>query len=164
MLFFQQSRCGTASALAITYFYNYCNTRFDSIPVKVICANVPKDHYVKVLQKYITGHLLVTVAKRSITLNDPYMIPDPTYVDVSCTLWPRIIVSNCNGNTSNKYVYTVIIFVTKTEAKADWSKMTFDPTLDQVICATLPDDHCVKRPWKYINKCGYTLGRINDWC
>ena len=35
-------------AFAITYFCNHCTIRFDPIPVKVICENLPKDHYVQV--------------------------------------------------------------------------------------------------------------------
>ena len=34
--------------------------------------------------------------------------------------------------------------------------MTFDPTSVEVLCVTLPKDHCVKVPWKYINVCGYS--------
>ena len=33
--------------------------------------------------------------------------------------------------------------------------MTFDPTSVEVTCVTLPKDHCVQVPWKYINVCGY---------
>ena len=35
------------------WFGNHCNIRFDPIPVKVICANLLKDHYVQVPWKYI---------------------------------------------------------------------------------------------------------------
>ena len=34
--------------------------------------------------------------------------------------------------------------------------MTFDPTSVEVLCATLPKDHCVQVPWKYIKVCGYS--------
>ena len=34
--------------------------------------------------------------------------------------------------------------------------MTFDPTSVEVICVTLPKDHCVQVPWKYIKVCGYS--------
>ena len=34
--------------------------------------------------------------------------------------------------------------------------MTFDPTSDGVLCVTLPKDHCVQVPWKYIKVCGYS--------
>ena len=34
--------------------------------------------------------------------------------------------------------------------------MTFDPTSVEVTCVTLPKDHCVQVPWKYINVCGYS--------
>ena len=33
--------------------------------------------------------------------------------------------------------------------------MTFDPTSVEVLCVTLPKDHCVQVPWKYIKVCGY---------
>ena len=34
--------------------------------------------------------------------------------------------------------------------------MTFDPTFVDVTCVTLPKDHCVQVPWKYIKVCGYS--------
>ena len=34
--------------------------------------------------------------------------------------------------------------------------MTFDPMSVEVTCVTLPKDHCVQVPWKYINVCGYS--------
>ena len=34
--------------------------------------------------------------------------------------------------------------------------MTFDPTSVEVLCVTLPTDHCVQVPWKYIKVCGYS--------
>ena len=34
--------------------------------------------------------------------------------------------------------------------------MTFDPTSVEVTCVTLPKDHCVQVPWKYIKVCGYS--------
>ena len=34
--------------------------------------------------------------------------------------------------------------------------MTFDPTSVEVLCVTLPKDHCVQVSWKYIKVCGYS--------
>ena len=34
--------------------------------------------------------------------------------------------------------------------------MNFDPTSVEVLCVTLPKDHCVQVPWKYIKVCGYS--------
>ena len=34
--------------------------------------------------------------------------------------------------------------------------MTFDPTSVEVTYVTLPKDHCVQVPWKYIKVCGYS--------
>ena len=34
--------------------------------------------------------------------------------------------------------------------------MTFDPKFVEVTCVTLPKDHCVQDPWKYIKVCGYS--------
>ena len=34
--------------------------------------------------------------------------------------------------------------------------MIFDPKAVEVICVTLPKDHCVQVPWKYITVCGYS--------
>ena len=33
--------------------------------------------------------------------------------------------------------------------------MTFDPTSVEVVCVTLPKDHCIQVPWQYISVCGY---------
>ena len=34
--------------------------------------------------------------------------------------------------------------------------MTFDPTAVEVTCVTLPKDHCMQVPWKYVKVCGYS--------
>ena len=34
--------------------------------------------------------------------------------------------------------------------------MTYDTKSVEVICVTLPKDHCVQVPWKYIKVCGYS--------
>ena len=34
--------------------------------------------------------------------------------------------------------------------------MTFDPNSVEITCVTLPKDHCVQVPWKYIKVCGYS--------
>ena len=34
--------------------------------------------------------------------------------------------------------------------------MTFDPTSVEVLCVTLPKDHCIQVPWKYIKVSGYS--------
>ena len=41
--------------------------------------------------------------------------------------------------------------------------MTFDPTSVEVLCVTLPKDHCVKVPWKYIKVCGYSDLFCKTW-
>ena len=72
-------------------------------------------------------------------------------------LYPRIIVSKSHENTS-KYVDTVTFFFwkKKLEPKVIDPKMTFDPTSVEVTRVTLPKDHCVQVPWKYIKVCGYS--------
>ena len=44
----------------------------------------------------------------------------------------------------------------KREPKVIDPHMTFDPTSVEVTCVTLPKDHCVQVPWKYIKVCGYS--------
>ena len=34
--------------------------------------------------------------------------------------------------------------------------MTFDTKSVKVTCVTLPMDHCVQVPWKYMKVCGYS--------
>ena len=49
-------------------------------------------------------------------------------------------------------------FLQKLEPKVIDPKMTFDPTSVEVlhVCVSLPKDHCVQVPWKYIKVCGYS--------
>ena len=46
-------------------------------------------------------------------------------------------------------------FLQKLEPKVIDPYMTFDPTSVEVTCVTLPKDHCVQVPWKYIKVCEY---------
>ena len=55
---------------------------------------------------------------------------------------------------------TVTIFQ-KRNQKVNDPKMTFDPTLVEVTCVTLPKDHCIQVPW-YIKVCGYMFFKIFD--
>ena len=47
-------------------------------------------------------------------------------------------------------------FFQKLEPKVIDPKMTFDPKSVEVTCVTLPKDHCVQVPQKYIKLCGYS--------
>ena len=41
--------------------------------------------------------------------------------------------------------------------------MTFEPTSVAVTCVTLPKDHCVQVPWKYIKVCEYSELLAKTW-
>ena len=78
----------------ITYFCNHCNTRFDLIPVTVICMyKCTQGHNVQVPWKYITDHFSETLAKRSITQKWP--LDD---------LWPHICWCLICHSTQGSYV------------------------------------------------------------
>ena len=47
------------------------------------------------------------------------------------------------------------LFLKKLILKVSDPKMTFDPTSVVVTCVTLPKDHCIQVPWKYVKICGY---------
>ena len=47
-------------------------------------------------------------------------------------------------------------FLQKLVPKVIDPQMTFEPTSVEVLCVTLPKDHCVQVPWKYIKVCGYS--------
>ena len=44
-------------------------------------------------------------------------------------------------------------YLTKRSIPPRWH---FDPTSVEVTCVTLPKDHCIQVPWKYIKVCGYS--------
>ena len=44
----------------------------------------------------------------------------------------------------------------KTSTKGHWPLDDLWPTSVEVLCVTLPKDHCVQVPWKYIKVCGYS--------
>ena len=81
----------------ITYFCNHCNIRFDPIPVKVICENLPRDHDVQVNSHGNTSKYLNTVTifqkkkkkKLNQKVNDPKMTFDPTSVEVTGETLPK---------------------------------------------------------------------------
>ena len=42
------------------------------------------------------------------------------------------------------------------DQKVNDPKMTFDPTSIEVTCVTLPKDHFIQVPQKYVKVCGYS--------
>ena len=60
-------------AASANYYYNIVitNTGSDPIPVKVMSANLPKDHYVQDHENTLLTLFQKLSVKRSITLNDP---------------------------------------------------------------------------------------------
>ena len=69
-------------------------------------------------------------------------------------LYPSISVSNSHGNTS-EYMDIVTIFQ-KLNQKVNEPKMTFDPTSVEVICVTIPKEHYIQVPGKYVKEYGYS--------
>ena len=63
-------------------------------------------------------------------------------------------MSKSHENTS-KCVDTVTFVWKKLEQKVIDPKMTFDPHVLR-LHVTLPKDHHVQVPWKYIKVCGYS--------
>ena len=47
-------------------------------------------------------------------------------------------------------------YFSKLNQKDNDLKMTFDPTSVEVTCVTLPKDHFIQVPWKYVKVCGYS--------
>ena len=130
---------------------------FDPTSVEVLCATVPKDHCVQAPWKYIKvcGYSDLFLQKkleaRSLT---PRWSLTLHLLRSHVWLYPRIIVSKSHENTS-KYRDTVT-FLQKIWRKGHWPLMTSDPTFVEVTCLTVPKDHCVQVPWKYIKVCGYS--------
>ena len=108
---------------------------------------------------WIQGSILQMTNQRSLTPRWPLT---PHLLRSYVWLYSRIIVSKSHENTS-KYVDTVTFFWKKLELKVIDPKMTFDPTSVEVTCVTLPKDHCVQVPWKYIKVCGYSDPFCKTW-
>ena len=68
--------------------------------------------------------------------------------------YPSINVSKSHENTS-KYVDTVTLFKNLSQRSLT-PRWHFDPMSVEVTCVTLPNDHCVQIPRKYITVCGYS--------
>ena len=47
--------------------------------------------------------------------------------------------------------------------KVNYPKMTFDPTSVEVTCVTLPKDHFIQFPWKYVKVSGYSDVFSKTW-
>ena len=154
-------------AFAFTYFCNLCNIWFmnqkvtfdpDDLwptPIEVTCATLPKHHYVQVQRKYISvcgysDHFSKTSTTRSKTLGD--LRPHFCWGHM-CDSTQGLLCLKSHGNTS-KYVDTTTIF-RKLQPKGQWPQMTPRWTSVKVTCATLPKDHFVQVPWKYIKVYGY---------
>ena len=93
---------------------------FDPMSVEVTCVTLPKDNCVQVEQKYIkvcgySDPFLKNLNQRSLTPRWPLT---PCLLRSHVWLYPRIIVSKSNKNTS-KYVDTVTLF-SKTWTKGHW--------------------------------------------
>ena len=93
-----------------------------------------------------SDHFCKNLNRRSLTPRWPLT---PHLLRSYVWLYPRTIVSKSHENTS-KYVDTVTFFA------KNLNQLTFDPTSVEVICVTLPKDHCVQVLWKYIKVCGYS--------
>ena len=78
----------------------------------------------------------------------------PLLLRLHMWLYPRIIVSKSHANTS-KYVDTVTIFFKNLNQRSLTPRWPLVPSLLKSR-VTLPKDHCVQVPWKYIKVCGYS--------
>ena len=47
-------------------------------------------------------------------------------------------------------------YFSKLNQKVNYPKMIFDPTSVEVTSVTLPKDHFIQVPWKYVNVCEYS--------
>ena len=116
---------------AITNFCNHCNIRFDTIPVKVICVNLPKDHSWLSPMKIHSDHFSKKTFSRKVNnLKWPLDDLNPTYVAVSCTTLHK---DHCVQLT---WYYNKVCgysdYFQKLNQNVNDPKMTFDPkmTLD----------------------------------
>ena len=119
---------------------------------------LPKDHSTQVPWKYVKvcGYsdpfFVKNLNQRSLTPRWPLT---PSLLRLHVWLSPRIIVSKSHENTS-KYV-DIVTFLSKTWTKGHWPLDDLWLHIFEVTCVTLPKDHCVQVPWKYIKVCGYSV-------
>ena len=130
---------------------------FDPTSVEVICVTLPKDHCVQVPWKYIKvcGYSDLFLQK---TWTKGHWPLDG--------LWPHISWGHMCDSTQgslcpspmkiHQSMWIQWPFLQKLEPKIIDPSMTFDPKSVEVTCVTLPKDHCVQVPWKYIEVCGYS--------
>ena len=52
--------------------------------------------------------------------------------------------------------HIILQYITKRSITPRWSDPTSDPKSVEVTFVTLPKDHCVQVPWKYIKICEYS--------
>ena len=128
---------------------------FDPTSVEVTCVTLPEDHCVQVPWEYInvcgySDQFCKLPTKGHWLLDD---------------LWPHICWSLMCDSTQgslcpspmkiHQSMWIQCLFLQKTWIKGHWPQMTFDPTSVEVTCVTLPKDHHVQVPLKYIKLCGY---------
>ena len=88
---------------------------------------------------------------------------DPTSVEVTCVTLPKDHCVQVPWEYINVCGYSdQFCKLPHTLPHANYQpkvidpQTTFDPTSVEVTCVTLPKDHCVQVPWKYIKECGYS--------
>ena len=104
-------------------------------------------------------------------LHHYHVLVSPAFVQNEVPSWGSISKKKKKNNQTNKktrwfsnqefrllsrsHTFAIIgisdLTHTKTWTKGHWPQMTFDPKSVEVACVTLPKDHCVQVPWKYIN-------------
>ena len=96
-----------------------------------------------------------------LTMRFPYMSKFPILVSFHIihffhNLLNKVVLEpQVSHENTSKYVDTVIVFV-KTWTKGNWPLDDLWPNICwEVLCVTLPKDHCVQVPWEYIYVCGY---------
>ena len=62
---------------------------FDPIPVKIICVNLPKDHYVQVPWKHNHFSQKKTLAKSQLPQMTPTWTLTPISIEVTCATLPK---------------------------------------------------------------------------
>ena len=136
-------------------FCNLCNVRFDPIPVKVICVNLPKEHSWSSPMKIHYWPFLKNFSQKVNNLKWPL---DGLWPKICCCLMcnstQELLCPNSHSNTSMWIQWLFFKNFTKRSMTPRWSLTLL--LLRSHVWLYPRIINCIQVPWKYVQVCGYS--------